>query len=97
MLAQLQQFRVLDTALIQSCGYPVHLELTVFVQRYAPLLMGDKESLKKDDRDLKQVCHAICTNMKLSDYRMGNSQVWSNTINVEILACRKVGNFVKNW
>lgn len=72
MLAQLQQFRILDTSLIQSCGYPVHIEMKSFVERYSPLLMEGRD---KAQRDLPTVCQAVLNKRNVSDYRIGNSQV----------------------
>lgn len=74
MLAQLQHFRVLDTALIQSCGYPVHLEHGVFAERYSSILLGDRDPVK-DGRGPKAVCQAVLSHMNLTDYKIGNSQV----------------------
>ena len=74
MLGQLQQFQILDTALIQSCGYPIHLEHDRFVERYSPLLLESRGVLK-DERDLKTVCQAVLKKTKITDYRIGNSQV----------------------
>ena len=73
MLAQLQHFRVLDTALIQSCGYPVHLEHGAFAERYSSILIGDRGSSAKDGP--KDVCEAILSHMNLTDYKIGNTQV----------------------
>lgn len=71
MLAQLQQFRVLDTALIQSCGYPVHLDHAHFVERYSSLMIGNQGLLN----DHVSVCRAVLQNLSFTDYRIGNSQV----------------------
>ena len=74
MLAQLQHFRVLDTALIQSCGYPVHLEHGTFAERYSSILIGDRGSVK-DGSGPKDVCEAVLSHMSLTDYKIGNTQV----------------------
>lgn len=74
MLAQLQQFRILDTALIQSCGYPVHIEMTRFVNRYSPLLMEGKGPAIAS-RDISTITQAVLSKRNLSDYRVGNIQV----------------------
>ena len=74
MLAQLQHFRVLDTALIQSCGYPVHLEHRAFAERYSSILIGDRGSMK-DGSGPKDVCEAVLSHMTLTDYKIGNTQV----------------------
>lgn len=75
MLAQLQNFRVLDTALIQSCGYPVHLEYGAFAERYSPILIGDRGSVK-DGNGHKATCETVLSHMNLTDYKIGNTQVW---------------------
>ena len=74
MLTQLQHLRVLDIALIQSCGYPVHLEHGVFVERYSSLLIGNRSPVK-EGRDVKAICQVVLSQLKLTDYRIGNSQV----------------------
>ena len=86
MLAQLQQFRILDTALIQSCGYPVHIEMPRFVSRYSSLLMEGQGSSSMDHRDISATTQAVLTKRSLSDYRIGKTQVQTHKCNFAVIA-----------
>lgn len=70
MLSQLQHLRILDTALIQSCGYPTRIEHFIFVKKYSHLLLRSK--LNEDDRN---ICEDILKNANLQDYQVGDTQV----------------------
>ena len=70
MLHQLQQLRVLDTALIQSCGYPVHMSYSTFTQQYGVLLLRGTHLEAS-----RETCQQVLETMKLEEWRLGKSQV----------------------
>ena len=70
MLSQLQHLRVLDTALIQSCGYPTRIDHCVFAKKYSDLLL--RGQVNTYDR---RTCKAILEKSSLQDFHIGKSQV----------------------
>ena len=72
VLHQLQQLRVLDTALIQSCGYPVHMSYSTFTQQYGVLLLrGTHLEVSRE------TCQQVLETVRLEEWRLGKSQVRS--------------------
>ena len=72
MLHQLQQLRVLDTALIQSCGYPVHMSYSTFTQQYGVLLLRGTHLEAS-----RETCQHVLETTRLEEWRLGKSQVRS--------------------
>ena len=72
MLHQLQQLQVLDTALIQSCGYPVHMSYSTFTQQYGVLLLQGTHLEAS-----RETCQHVLETMRLEEWRLGKSQVRS--------------------
>ena len=72
VLHQLQQLRVLDTALIQSCGYPVHMSYSTFTQQYGVLLLRGTHLEAS-----RETCQRVLETTRLEEWRLGKSQVRS--------------------
>ncbi|XP_064396832.1 uncharacterized protein LOC135343755 isoform X2 [Halichondria panicea] len=70
VLTQLQHLRVLDTALIQSCGYPVRISHDKFIDSYSPLLI-----CKNSTHSPSETCRALIQAAQLEDYLVGSHQV----------------------
>lgn len=70
VLNQLQQLRVLDTALIQSYGYPRHVHREVFVEQYGELL-SKANSVEPSTEN----CRKILQVARLEDWEIGNTKV----------------------
>lgn len=71
MLSQLQQFKVLDIALIQSCGFPIRITHSNFLKNYGALLVGDdKETLSAADK-----CVGILDSANLKEWYVGKTMV----------------------
>jgi len=70
VLRQLQHLRVLDTALIQSCGYPVHMSFRSFTKQFATVLMRDT-TLEPSP----ETCQQALEISGLQEWRIGKSQV----------------------
>ena len=78
MLTQLQELKVLDTALMQSGGYPVRPAYNQFLRSYQVLLSSQQplqEQLSPRDR-----CERILQEAGLKDYTLGQSSVSPSTL-----------------
>ena len=75
VLTQLQHLRVLDVALIQSCGYPIRMSHDKFMTSYSSLLISeDTTQLPRD------TCRALVEAAQLEDCVVGSHQVSLNDI-----------------
>ena len=68
---QLQEFKVLDTALMQSYGYPVRIKHAHFLKIYGALLPSDLT----EQLTAKRKCERILQEAVLKDYRVGRTTV----------------------
>ena len=75
MLSQLQQFKLLDIALIQSCGFPVRLKHSNFIKNYDALLVDNSQLLS----DVKK-CGHILTSANLKEWHIGSTMVSSLSV-----------------
>ena len=67
---QLQPLRVLDTALIQGCGYPVHVSHAAFTERYAAAVLKINRAEPSSES-----CSRILTVAGLDDWQIGTTKV----------------------
>lgn len=72
MLNQLQQFKILDIALIQSCGFPIRLKHSHFVKNYEALFVDTKSQLLTD----KEKCFSILDRANLKEWHIGKTMVY---------------------
>ena len=92
VLHQLQQLRVLDTALIQSCGYPVHMSYSTFTQQYGVLLLRGTHLQAS-----RETCQHVLETTRLEEWRLGKSQVRSLSLMVCCLFAAIQSVCVSTW
>lgn len=71
MLSQLQQFKILDIALIQSCGYPVRLKHSNFLKVYGALFVEDGSQVLSN----VEKCFHILDVANLKEWHVGKTMV----------------------
>lgn len=70
VLSQLQQFKLLDIALIQSCGFPVRLKHSHFLKNYGALFVDNAQILSDVEK-----CNHILSSANLKEWHVGNTMV----------------------
>ena len=70
VLHQLQHLRVLDTALIQSCGYSVQMTFADFLSRYSSSILRETELEVTGDN-----CRRILQVSRLQEWQIGHTKV----------------------
>jgi len=76
MLPQLQELKVLDTALMQSGGYPVRPAHSQFLRSYQ-VLLSSQQSLQ-EQLSLRDRCERILQEAGLKAYSLGHNSVSSH-------------------
>lgn len=71
VLSQIQQFKILDIALIQSCGFPVRLTHSNFLKNYSVLCVNSNAELLSD----KEKCVVILDVSHLKEWHVGQTKV----------------------
>ena len=71
VLNQIQQFKILDVALIQSCGFPVRLKHSIFLKNYNALYVDDKSQVLCDS----DKCFRILDTANLKEWHVGKTVV----------------------
>ncbi len=77
VLDQLQELKVLDTALMQSCGYPVRLNHDKFFVNYHVLLSPQATS---ECDTLAEKCEKILQEAAVKNYHVGTNSVWEDRV-----------------
>ena len=73
VLKQLQQFKILDAALIQSCGFPIRIKHSIFLQNYNSLFVDAKIT----EVSAREKCERILQAAHIKDYHVGLTMVGS--------------------
>lgn len=76
VLSQLQQFKILDIALIQSCGFPVRLKHSHFIKNYEALFLDSKSRVLSD----REKCFSILDRANLKEWHVGKTAVWEGKL-----------------
>ena len=70
MLSQLQQFKLLDIALIQSCGFPVRLKHSNFLKNYGALFVDNTQIYSDVEK-----CNSVLSSANIKEWHVGKTMV----------------------